>query len=361
MQQTSPGTTASDTTAIRLTQYAKGAGCGCKIAPGVLQEILHSSTSLPADPALLVGSGSNDDASVYRISDEQALITTTDFFTPIVDDAFHFGQIAAANAISDVYAMGGRPLVAIAILGWPVEKLPATLAQQVMEGARATCLKAGIPLAGGHSIDITEPVFGLSVNGLVTPAQLKQNNTAQEGDLIFITKPIGAGILATAQKREQLQPQHYDVLIQQLTQLNDIGAALGTLPGVTAMTDVTGFGLLGHLHEMAAGSGLSAEINYAAIPVTEGARDYAAQRIIPDATYRNWNNYNKDVSFAPGMNVMEAFNLLPDPQTNGGLMIAVNPAAVTAVQTLLKQHGYEQFTEPIGKFVAKEDKLIKLM
>jgi selenide,water dikinase len=359
MQQTSPETTANDT--IRLTQYAKGAGCGCKIAPGVLQEILQTGTALPAGPLLLVGNGSNDDAAVYRISEEQALITTTDFFTPIVDDAFHFGEIAAANAISDVYAMGGKPLVAIAILGWPVEKLPAALAQQVLEGARKTCMKADIPLAGGHSIDITEPVFGLSVNGLVHPANLKQNNTAQEGDLIFITKPIGAGILATAQKREQLQPQHYEVLIRQLTQLNDLGAALGAIRGVTAMTDVTGFGLLGHLHEMATGSGLSAEINYASIPVTKGARDYAAQRIIPDATYRNWNNYNKDVSFAPGVNVMEAFNLLPDPQTNGGLLIAVQPAAVAEIQALLKENSYGDFMEPIGRFVAKEEKVVQVV
>lgn len=359
--QPTQGTTELNHTGIRLTQYAKGAGCGCKIAPGVLQEILYTNTAMPAHPALMVGNSSNDDAAVYRLSDEQALITTTDFFTPIVDDAYHFGQIAAANAISDIYAMGGKPLIAIAVLGWPVEKLSPALAQQVMEGARAICVKAGIPLAGGHSIDITEPVFGLSVNGLVHPAHLKQNNTAQEGDLIFMTKPIGAGILATAQKREQLQPQHYDILIQQLTRLNDIGAALGTIPGVTAMTDVTGFGLLGHLYEMAAGSGLSAEISYAAIPVTVGGRDYAAQRIIPDATYRNWNTYGKEVSFAPGVNVMEAFNLLPDPQTNGGLLIAVKETAAAEVQALLQQNGYSAFAAPIGRFVATEEKRIKLI
>ncbi|XZF15224.1 selenide, water dikinase SelD [Chitinophagaceae bacterium MMS25-I14] len=344
-----------------LTQYAKGAGCGCKIAPGVLQEILHSDVAQPQYGQLLVGNGSNDDAAVYRIDEQQALISTTDFFTPIVDDAYTFGQVAAANAISDVYAMGGKPLMAVAILGWPVEKLPASLAREVIEGARSICNKAGIPLAGGHSIDITEPVFGLSVNGLVNITSLKQNNTAREGDLLFLTKPIGAGILATAQKRKVLQPEHYDVLVRQLTQLNNIGYALGAISGVTAMTDVTGFGLLGHLYEMATGGGLSAELNYNSVQVTAGVREYAAQRIIPDATYRNWNNYSAHTSFGPGVNVMEAFNLLPDPQTNGGLLIAVKEAAVTEVQNSLRENGYELFTEPVGRFIAKEEKTIKVI
>lgn len=345
-------------TNIALTEYAHGAGCGCKIAPAVLQEILQTHTPAAANDRLLVGNDTNDDAAVYLLGEEQALITTTDFFTPIVDDAFLFGQVAAANAISDVYAMGGQPIVAIAILGWPVETLPASLAQRVIEGARAVCAQAGIPLAGGHSIDTREPVFGLSVNGLVAPASLKRNNTAREGDLLLLTKPLGTGVLSTAQKRKLLLPEHEQEWIQQLTRLNDIGTALGRIAGVTAMTDVTGFGLLGHLHEMAAGSGLSAELHYASLPIQESARHYAAQRIIPDATYRNWNNYNKDVQFAAGVNVMEAFNLLPDPQTNGGLLIAVKETALPEVQELLSAKGYAAFIQPVGKMTERKEKRI---
>lgn len=341
-----------------LTEYAHGAGCGCKIAPAVLQEILHSNFTSPNTANLLVGNNTHDDAAVYQLNNEQALITTTDFFTPIVDDAFLFGRVAAANAISDVYAMGGKPLVAIAILGWPVDTLPASLAQQVIEGARTVCAEAGIPLAGGHSIDTKEPIFGLSVNGLVQPSKLKQNNTAHAGDYLLITKPIGAGILSTAQKRKLLQPEHEEDWLLQLTQLNSIGALLGAIDGVTAMTDVTGFGLLGHLHEMTLGSGLSAEIYYNAIPILASAKDYAAQRIVPDATYRNWNNYSKDVQFETGVNVMEAFNILPDPQTNGGLLVAVNAASLAEVQNLLLVNGYAAFIEPIGKMTPKGEKVI---
>jgi selenide,water dikinase len=324
----------------------------------MLQEILAGGMAMPADGNLLVGNSSSDDAAVYQLDAHTALITTTDFFTPVVDDAFQYGQIAAANALSDVYAMGGRPVMAIAILGWPVETLSPTLAQQVLEGGRSICKKAGIPLAGGHSIISAEPFFGLAVNGLVPVANLKRNNTAEEGDLLYLTKPIGSGILTTAKKRGVLEEGYYPQLLEQLTTLNAIGEALGKIQGVTAMTDVTGFGLAGHLTEMARGSGLSALLHYSNIPILPAARIYAAQRVIPDATYRNWNSYGTGVSFAAGVNVMEAFNLLPDPQTNGGLLIAVRPAAEKEVQELLAAHGLAAFAQPIGRMTAKGEKTI---
>lgn len=343
---------------IRLTQFSHGAGCGCKISPAVLDTILKSNTTSAAFPQLLVGNGSKDDAAVYDLGNGSALISTTDFFTPIVDDAFAFGRIAGANAISDVYAMGGTPILAIAILGWPVDKLPAELARQVLEGARSICAEANIPLAGGHSIDVPEPIFGLSVNGMVPSAHLKKNNTAEAGDLLFLTKPIGVGILATAQKRDVLKPEHGPLLLAQLGTLNKSGEALGKIAGVHAMTDVTGFGLLGHLIEMAEGSGLSATLEYSAVPVLPSAKEYLAQRIVPDATYRNWNSYSSKVAFAPGVNVMEAFNLLPDPQTNGGLLISVAPDAVDAVKAVLTGSGLELHTTPIGRMTASAEKLI---
>ena len=345
---------------VKLTQFAHGGGCGCKIAPQVLKEILHNHTTPIDNPKLLVGNQSNDDAAVYDLENGTALIATTDFFMPIVDDAFTFGSIASANAISDVYAMGGKPIKALAILGWPVDKLSTALAQQVMDGARAVCKAAGISLAGGHSIDTSEPVFGLSVNGFVSIDCLKKNNTAQQGDVLFITKPIGVGILATAQKRGVLLPEDEQTLIHQLMQLNSIGYELGKIKGVTAMTDVTGFGLLGHLIEMAEGSGLSAVLNYNHLPVIVAARNYLQQRIIPDATYRNWNAYSSSVAFGKGVNVMEAFNLLPDPQTNGGLLFSVNENSVAEVQALLQKNGLDNFINPIGTMIAKEEKTIRV-
>ena len=345
---------------IRLTEYSSGAGCGCKIAPAVLASILQTNQSNVFDPNLLVGNHSNDDAAVYDIGNGVATISTTDFFTPIVDDPFYFGKIAAANAISDVYAMGGKPILSIAILGWPVDKLPAFLAQQVLEGARASCAAAGISLAGGHSVDTAEPLFGLAVTGMVDIQHLKRNNTAQEGDLIFLTKPIGVGILSTAQKRGVLSADASDTMIQQMSQLNNIGQQLGLIPGVTAMTDVTGFGLLGHLIEMTTGANLSAELYYAKIPVIESCKEYLAQRMVPDATYRNWNGYSEKVQFEKGVNVMEAFNLLPDPQTNGGLLLTVSPSAAAAVIEILKQNGYGQFIEPIGKMLPLQPKTIEV-
>jgi selenide,water dikinase len=345
---------------IKLTKYSRGAGCGCKISPQILEEILHSQFTFP-EQKLLVGNNSNDDAAVYDLGDGNALISTTDFFMPIVDDAFDFGQIAAANAISDIYAMGGKPILAIALLGWPVEKLPPSLAKEVMEGARKICAKAGIALAGGHSIDSAEPFFGLSVNGLVSINNLKKNNTANDGDVIFLTKPVGVGILSTAQKRNVLKEDDLKDLISQLTTLNSVGEALGKIKGVTAMTDVTGFGLAGHLIEMAEGSNLSVQLYYSRLCIHENVKEYLAKRIVPDATYRNWNSYSKKISFEKGINVMEAFSILPDPQTNGGLLIAVNTGSVNDVTEVLQEHGLEKFTEPIGKFISKNEKTIYVL
>lgn len=346
-----------ETTPIRLTQHSKGGGCGCKIAPSVLQQILQTDEK-DSFENLLVGNESADDAAVYQLDEKTAVISTTDFFLPIVDDAFDFGRIAAANAISDVYAMGGRPLMAIAVLGWPVEKLPVAEAQRVLEGARSVCKEAGIPLAGGHSIDSNDPIFGLSVTGQVALNHLKRNNTAREGDVLFLTKPLGVGIMATAVKRGLIKPEHYEVVLQQLAKLNNIGEALGKIDGVNAMTDVTGFGLLGHLVEMTEGSGLSAELNYSSIKKITGLEEYLQQKTIPDATSRNWNSFSNKVGFEKGVNVMEAFNLLPDPQTNGGLLIAVNQDSVDEVQLLMKEYGLEDFTAPIGKMISKNEKTV---
>ena len=345
---------------IELLQYSHGAGCGCKIAPAVLDEILQGGLSMPDDLLLLVGNSSKDDAAVYDMGSGTALISTTDFFLPVVNDPYDFGRIAAANAISDVYAMGGRPVMALAILGWPVEKLPAFVAQQVLDGGRATCIEAGIPLAGGHSIDSSEPIFGLSVNGLVSKEHLKRNDTAKDGDLIFLTKRLGVGILSTAQKRGLLTNEHLEALIAQLTLLNKAGEALGKVNGVTAMTDVTGFGLLGHLMEMAEGRGLSAELYYSKIKLIDGVKEYLAQRVIPDATYRNWNAYSKNTGFEAGVNVMEAFNLLPDPQTNGGLLIAAQQSAMSEVSDVLISFGLQEYTEPIGRFISPGEKRISV-
>ena len=350
------------TETVKLTQYSKGGGCGCKIAPAVLQRILKTETT-GSYQNLLVGNESSDDAAVYQVSDDLAIISTSDFFLPIVDDPIDFGKIAAANAISDVYAMGGTPLMAIAILGWPVEKIAADVAQQVLAGARAVCRQAGIPLAGGHTIDCSDPVFGLAVTGSVPLKNLKKNNTAREGDVLFLTKPIGVGILATALKRGVLQPDDYTAFIEQMTSLNKIGEELGRMPGVHAMTDVTGFGLLGHLMEMAEGSALTAELFYSSVQKMPSLPKYLQQRTIPDATFRNWNSYSSKVEFAkaaPGeeaVNVMEAFNVLPDPQTNGGLLISVAEDTVDKVKRLFAKHQLNA-SESIGRFVSRQEKVV---
>jgi selenide, water dikinase len=343
---------------VRLTSFAHGAGCGCKIAPAVLDQIIKTNASIQQFPNLLVGNNTKDDAAVYALENGQCIISTTDFFMPIVDDAFDFGRIASANAISDVYAMGGTPLMAVAVLGWPVDKLPAELAANVLEGARATCAQANIPLAGGHSIDSPEPFFGLAVTGTVSKQQLRQNSTARPGDLILLTKPVGVGILSTTMKRGELPAEWYEEMLRWMTALNSIGSKLSNLEGVHAMTDVTGFGLMGHLIEMCEGAGLGASLHYNKILVAKGVRECMQQNMIPDATYRNWNAYSTKVKFAPGVNVMEAFKLLPDPQTNGGIMMAVHPDALTMVQQLLAEEGLAEFTEPIGAFVPPAEKTV---
>lgn len=343
---------------IRLTQFSHGAGCGCKISPKVLDEILKTSVAFPDNDKLLVGNHSRDDAAVYDLGNGTAIISTTDFFMPIVDDPYEFGRIAAANSISDVYAMGGKPLMAIAVLGWPVNKLPADVAQKVVEGGRSICLEAGIPLAGGHSIDSPEPIFGLAVTGILPIENLKQNNTAKEGDLLFLTKPLGVGILSTAQKRGLLNEELLSVIVKQMTTLNKTGEELGKIKGVHAMTDVTGFGFLGHLIEMADGSGLSAEAWYDKIPAIPGVKEYIAQGVFPDGTTRNWSSYGEKVKFEKGTPVAEAFKLLPDPQTNGGLLISVAPDAVESVKECLAKAGLSGFTTPIGTITSQQEKAV---
>lgn len=331
---------------IRLTQYSHGAGCGCKISPKVLDQILGSNLAAPDNKRLLVGNHSKDDAAVYDLGNGTALIATTDFFMPIVDDPYDFGRIASANAISDVYAMGGNPILAIAILGWPVNVLAPEVAQRVIEGSRSICAEAGIPLAGGHSIDAPEPIFGLAVNGTVPVASVKANNSARSGDLLFLTKPLGVGILTTAEKKGILLPEHRGLAARQMMQLNKIGQQIGTMKSVNAMTDVTGFGLLGHLVEMAEGSGLSAEISVSSLPlITPVLDDYIQQKSIPGGTNRNWESYGHKIATVTDRQRA----ILADPQTSGGLLIAVAPEAAAELQQLLDEHGLDAFREPIGR------------
>lgn len=316
---------------IKLTQYSHGAGCGCKISPSVLSCILKGGQEVPSDRKLLVGNDTRDDAAVYDLGNGEALISTTDFFMPIVDDAFTFGKIAAANAISDVYAMGGRPVLAIAILGWPIDKIPAEVASMVIEGGRETCKQAGIALAGGHSIDSPEPIFGLAVNGLVSTVNLKRNNTAKTGSSLYLTKPLGVGILSTAQKRGVIAKVDVKNMIDNMTQLNSIGETLGKLPFVNSMTDVTGFSLIGHLHEMCQGSNVSAEIEYNALPILPNISKYISEGCIPGGCKRNMQTYSEkvelsDPNFAP---------LLYDPQTSGGLLISVDKGSETEMENIL--------------------------
>jgi selenide, water dikinase len=318
---------------IKLTQYSKGSGCGCKIAPNVLEEILKNTKSTDTVKQLLVGNEHKDDAAVWKLDDEKAIISTTDFFTPIVNNPFAFGQIAAANALSDVYAMGGKPLMALSVLGWPIEKLSVEICAQVIEGAHSICKQAGIILAGGHSIDISEPVFGLSVTGLVHPDRVKKNSTARAGDLIYISKPIGSGILASALKREILNDAHYSEFIKWTTMLNDIGSELGNQTYINALTDITGFGLCGHLNEICEASSVSAEIVYTNIPFIDGINTYVEQFCFPDNTTRNLNAYKDKISGMDGLK----FIPLCDPQTNGGLLICVKPENKNEFETLFNK------------------------
>lgn len=339
---------------IKLTQYSHGAGCGCKIAPHVLEEILKSNFVAPADNKLIVGNSSKDDAAVYDIGNGQAIISTTDFFMPIVDDATDFGKIASANAISDVYAMGGKPLLAIAILGWPINKLSPELAQKVIDGARIICAEAGITLAGGHSIDSPEPIFGLAVTGIIDLKNLKQNNTAKEGDLIYVTKKIGVGILTTAEKKGVLKEEHKGIAAKQMMQLNKSGELFGRLNYVNAMTDVTGFGLLGHVIEMAEGANLTAEIEYSKVPLIDDLNFYTSQMCVPDNSFRNWSSYDPKVSGITGDSLLT----LCDPQTNGGLLVSVDPKHKSEFEDLLRIEGMQTFAQPIGKILSKQEKVV---
>ncbi len=319
---------------IKLTQYSHGAGCGCKISPAILDKILHSSIPATPDARLLVGNDKKDDAAVYDMGNGIGLISTTDFFMPIVDDPYDFGRIAAANAISDVYAMGGKPIMAIAILGWPIEKLSPEIAQQVLEGAKAICAEAGIALAGGHSIDCPEPVFGLSVNGVVDIPELKQNSTATAGCRLYLTKALGVGILSTAQKKGLLQPDDAAIALKSMVTLNKAGQHFGKMASVKAMTDVTGFGLLGHLVEMCEGSSLRAVIEFNKIPLIPSLPAYLSQQCFPGGTQRNWMSYGHKIG---ELTDVQRY-VLADPQTSGGLLVAVEEAGATAFEQYLKDN-----------------------
>ncbi|TWC71401.1 selenide, water dikinase SelD [Herbaspirillum sp. SJZ099] len=333
---------------IRLTQYSHGAGCGCKISPQVLEVILAGSGAQNLDPKLWVGNASRDDAAVYALDDERGVVSTTDFFMPIVDDPFDFGRIAATNAISDIYAMGGDPLMAIAILGWPVNVLAPEVAREVVRGGRAACDAAGIPLAGGHSIDAPEPIFGLAVTGVVDKRHMKRNDTASAGCLLYLTKPLGIGILTTAEKKGKLRAEDVGAARDWMCVLNKAGSRFGKLPGVAAMTDVTGFGLLGHLVEMCEGSGVSARISYARVPSLPGVAHYLAEGCVPGGTGRNYDSYGAKI----GPIGETQKNLLCDPQTSGGLLVAVkldaNPEFLAAAAAL----GLE--LAPIGELVERQ-------
>lgn len=340
---------------IKLTQYSHGAGCGCKISPKILDEILHSSFSMPDNDRLLVGNHSKDDAAVYDLQNGTALISTTDFFMPIVDDPYNFGRIASANAISDVYAMGGDPIMAIAILGWPINILPPVVARRVIEGSKSICLEAGIPLAGGHSIDSPEPIFGLAVNGLVDIKNLKQNNTAKLGDVLLLTKKIGVGILTTAEKKNQLREEDKLLAANQMMQLNKIGSLVAKVPGVNAMTDVTGFGLLGHLIEMAEGSGFSATVVFSKVPlISDKLVEYVNMGAVPGGTNRNWESYGHKVVLGNKGDADLYRNILADPQTSGGLLIAVAKESLDEVVGIMNNHGLGDRTIPIGEIVAPD-------
>jgi selenide,water dikinase len=325
----------------RLTSLSHGGGCGCKISPGVLADLLKGALPGARYADLLVGADTSDDAAVYRLNDEQAIVATTDFFMPIVDDPFDFGRIAATNALSDIYAMGGRPLLALAIVGMPINTLSHDSIRDILRGGEAVCAQAGIPIAGGHSIDSVEPIYGLAVTGVVDPKKVKRNSRAQEGDILILSKPLGVGIFSAAFKKDLLDDATYRVMIDATTQLNVPGMELGNLAGVHAMTDVTGFGLLGHLLEMCRGSGLGARIEAGSVPLLPGVLALAESGIATGASSRNWQSYGKDVrSLSPISASMQA--ILTDPQTSGGLLVACDPKELPSVQAIFARLGFAQ-------------------
>src|SRR5262245_13316866 len=335
---------------IRLTQFSHGGGCGCKIAPAVLSEILASSGlkgALPKD--LLVGTETADDAAVYRLNDKQALVATTDFFTPIVDDPFDFGRIAATNAISDVYAMGGKPIMALALVGMPLDKLPTSVIRAILQGGESVCAAAGIPVAGGHSIDVLEPIYGLVALGLVHPDKVKRNSSAKAGDVLILGKPLGVGILSAALKKGKLSAPGYAQMVEWTTKLNTPGEALADMPGVHALTDVTGFGLAGHLLEICRGSHLAAEVAFDKLPVIEEARSWLKEGVATGASDRNWKGYGSHVDLRGGEEWKR--KLITDPQTSGGLLVACAPEAANEVLKEFEARGFRE-ARAIGKLAA---------
>ena len=329
----------ANSNSIRLTEYSHGAGCGCKISPALLHDILKDPKHTTLDSNLLVGNEEKDDAAVLDIGDGNALISTTDFFMPIVDDPFDFGRIASVNAISDVYAMGGKPILAISILAWPIEKLGAEIAKEVVEGARSVCKEVGISLAGGHSIDNPEPIFGLSVNGIIKKSNIKKNSAAKAGSVLFLTKPLGVGILTTAKKKGIVSEEDFKNALHSMLRLNKIGEIFGGLSYVQAMTDVTGFGLLGHLGEICDGSKLSAVIKFDQIPILPNISHYIEQNCVPGGTTRNWKSYGASIS---GIDDDKIRAILCDPQTSGGLLVAVDKTKISEFNEVCLAHGVTQ-------------------
>lgn len=324
---------------IKLTSFSHGGGCGCKIAPGVLSKILQSSTGFPVPKELMVGIETSDDAAVYRLNDEQALVATTDFFMPIVDDPFDFGRIAATNAISDVYAMGGTPIMALALVGMPINQLPVETIGQILRGGESICAEAGIPIAGGHTIDSVEPIYGLVVMGLVHPSRVKRNADARAGDVLILGKPLGVGVLSAALKKGLLDETGYAAMIANTTKLNKPGRLLSEMDGVHALTDVTGFGLLGHLLELARGARLSARLDMHTIPLLPGVQALAEQGVFTGASTRNWDAYGHDVALAESLSAAQRA-LLTDPQTSGGLLVSCAPSAAQDVLALFAREGF---------------------
>ena len=326
---------------VRLTQFSHGGGCGCKIAPGVLEQILAKGAPGIVPKDLLVGIETSDDAAVYRLNDRQAIVATTDFFMPIVDDPFDFGAIAATNAISDVYAMGGQPLFALALVGMPVNQLPLEVIRKILEGGESVCARAGIPIAGGHTIDSVEPIYGLVAIGLVDPRNLKRNAGARPGDKLVLGKPLGVGIYSAALKKGRLDAAGYSAMIENTTRLNTPGTKLGTLGSVHALTDVTGFGLLGHLLEIAKGSGVTARVDWNSVPVLPGALEFAREGILTGASGRNWTGYGSHVTLAATLGESQKA-ILTDPQTSGGLLVACAPEACDEVLEVFRSEGFAQ-------------------
>ncbi|MGB3179946.1 MAG: selenide, water dikinase SelD [Cyclobacteriaceae bacterium] len=337
---------------IKLTSYSHGAGCGCKISPAILDRMLAGFSKSESFPGLLVGNDTRDDAAVFDTGDGRAVISTTDFFMPIVDDPVDFGRIASVNAISDVYAMGGKPIMAIAILGWPIDKIAPEVAGEVLRGARQACSEAGIPLAGGHSIDAPEPIFGLSVTGMVDTENLKRNDGARSGAALFLTKPLGVGIISTAQKKGLAQPDDLERARNSMVTLNSIGSKLGTKPYVQALTDVTGFGLLGHLSEVCRAAGVSATLYADKVPLLPNLDYYLEQKAIPGGTTRNWQSYGKDIADLTDSQKI----LFCDPQTSGGLLIAVDPDHIGTFREFMKGEGFN--LQQIGELTEQQEKLV---